>query len=121
MNNVIERRKLPRLEIKDRAAAVMSDSRFGIILDISKGGLSFRYIESPEETETISARQVSITHDDFILTDMPCKIVKDRYPIEEYSSLSSLTMYRCCLQFGELAPNHKSHLDYFIANFTKQP
>jgi hypothetical protein len=121
MYREIERRKQTRLQVKERAAAILDDSRIGIILDISKEGLSFRYVASPKEIETsTSPKRVSITHDDFTLTDIPCTIVNDRHLMENYSNLSSLNMYRCCLQFDEMAPNHKSHLDYFLANFTEQ-
>jgi hypothetical protein len=77
------------------------------------GGLAFRYIgnRKPSKMKT----QVKIFNDnDFYLDAVPCETVSD---FESNQGLfTSLVMRQSGVQFGQLKPNLKCQLEYFIQN-----
>jgi len=91
----------------------------GIITEISKEGLVFRYIHEDSEDKKIANEPltVSIYKNGFSLLNVPCRIIKDNDILPEYY-LSSAKMQKCHIQFEDLAEDQKSQLDYFIAHFT---
>jgi len=96
----------------------------GLITDISKGGLSFRYLDlkiSNREEPKWSSPEVKIswnTKKDFYIDSVPCKVASDQsMPTEE--SYSYLPMRKCSVTFGEMTPEQMSQVEYFIKNFTK--
>jgi hypothetical protein len=48
---------------------------------------------------------------------MPCKTISG-FTLAEDAPLGSMSMKRCGIQFGKLAPNQTDQLDYFIENHT---
>ncbi len=116
----MERRRCIRLQTRKGAAAALGGSRTGMIADISREGLSFRFIGSAHENQKMQQRSstVSIIYDDFILTDLHCTIVTDRYLLKRYATYLSLNLFKCCIQFKKMAANQKSHLEYFMLNYS---
>jgi len=121
MEKPTERRKHPRFQVETVSVATLCKSIVGIITDISKGGIAFRYIGFDQEGEEVfkGSQKVSIVHEGtgFSLLDVPCTMIRNYSTRHEYY-LGSLSMNRCCLQFGRLTPAQKSQLDNFILHFT---
>ncbi len=65
MGKHTERRKHPRFKLENVAVATLGKSKVGIITEISKGGLAFRYIGFDQEDEEVfkGSQKVSIVHE----------------------------------------------------------
>ena len=117
----VDLREYPRYLVRSVAVAALNDSRIGVIMDISRSGLAFRYIDFNQglEDSLPGPVTVSIVHDtaDFSLLDLPCTIIREESRLPGFY-ISSMKMNKCCLRFGALASNQESQLEYFIANFT---
>ena len=121
----INQRKDTRFTARDGSVAVVKhkhSSKFGIINNISRGGLAFRYLVTDFELEEDSKEQFEL---DIVCKSggLPlcigsCKIIKDNYVPPEYSFCLGL-MRKCSVQFSEMTPDQKSRLEYFIENFTE--
>ena len=125
MEEHIDQRKNSRFRARDDSIAVVKDknsSKFGIINDISRGGLAFRYLVTdfgPEEdSQELFDLKIICKPDEDPLFIGPCKIIKDHYIPPEYSFCLGL-LRKCSVQFGEMTPAEKSRLEYFIKNFTE--
>jgi len=120
----VDLRGCRRFLVKSVAVAALNDSRVGIILDISRTGLAFRYIDFNHGTGAPlqEPTEVSIINDtaSFSLLDLPCKIIREQDQLPGFY-ISSLKMNKCCLRFGTLTSNQKSKIEYFIAHFTDHP
>ena len=122
MNNLTNRRKNLRFQPKVKTVAEFQNSKHGLITDISLNGLAFKYYDFGfgRKMKTKDPQQVTVSHyDDLIVENLPCKIVNDFSVLQE-SKEFSINMRKCCLQFDDLAPNQKAHLEYFITNFTAE-
>jgi len=96
--------------------------RAGLVNDISRGGLSFRYLESKNEPKC-SSQELKIswnTKKDFYIDSVPCRIASDQ-PLSSKEYYSYLPMRKCSVTFGEMTPEQMSQIEYFIKNFTKGP
>ena len=117
----VDLREYPRYLVRSVAVAALNDSRIGVIMDISRSGLAFRYIDFNQglEDSLPAPVTVSIVHDtaDFSLLDLPCTIIREESRLPGFY-ISSMKMNKCCLRFGALTSNQESQLEYFIANFT---
>ena len=125
MEEQIDQRKDTRFIARDGSVAVVKykfSSKFGIINDISKGGLAFRYLVTDFELEEDSKEPFELNivckPGGLPLSIGSCKIIKDNYIPPEYSFCLGL-MRKCSVQFGELTPDQKLRLEYFIENFTE--
>lgn len=114
MEQIHEKRKAKRFLAQDRTLARVSDSP-GIlfhIIDISSGGLAFRYLgenlsaEFPTELDILFGEK-------FALGKFPVEPVADSAIDYGY-----LPMRRKSLRFGELTPWQKAELDHFLAHYT---
>jgi len=115
MPSTIERRRHKRYQVRNGAYTVNS-SKPGLIVDISFGGMSFNYIdrkEWPEETFRLDI--VFGPEEEFRLTDIPYRVVSDRINGDRLRD-SSLVVKRRGIEFGELTPEQRVQLEYFIKN-----
>jgi hypothetical protein len=120
INKQIGQRTHSRFRVECVACVKLSNSMVGIMTEISKKGLVFRYIHEDSE-DKINANElltVSIYKNGFSLHNVPCRVIKDNDILPEYY-LSSAKMQKCHIQFGELTRDQKSQLDYFISHYTK--
>jgi predicted nucleic acid-binding OB-fold protein len=119
INNQLGQGTHTRFRVEGIASVKLSNSKVGIITEIDKEGLVFRYIQedSEEKTHTNEPLTVSIYKNGFSLLNLPCRILKDNDILPEYY-LSSAKMQKCHIQFEELTADQKSQLDYFISHFT---
>lgn len=114
-----DRRSYPRYKVKDGAYAALSpDSTImGQIVDISRGGLCFRYIVHREQETESMATHIFVGDNGFYLEKMPYEIVEDSL-IDKGSSFSSIIMRQRRVYFSNLTPNQFAQLDYFLQNRT---
>ncbi len=89
--------------------------KFAPIIDISKGGLAFQYIDDrmwPDEFNTLSIKRTS---EELEIDNIPIRIVSDR----AISSLSgAMFIRRCGIKFDELATFQKSQINSFLSLHT---
>jgi hypothetical protein len=115
----VERRAYPRYRVKDGAYAALSpDSTImGQIVDISRGGLCFKYIVHREQAFESVATHIFVGDNGYYLEKMPYKIVEDEQ-VESGSPFSSIIMRQRRVQFSNLTPNQLAQLDSFLYNRT---
>ena len=114
-----ERRRHKRFQAQEGAFAVVrpESTKLGQIIDISQGGLAFRYTVTGTQANGAVELDIFLTGDGFCLEKMPFKTVSDRKVSKKFSN-GFLPMRRCGVQFGELTGIQITQLDYFIQNHT---
>lgn len=109
--SVDERRRHRRHRATAGVFAV--NSKFGQIIDISRGGLSFRYVERRGWPKELFEMGVLYGDDDFSLDNLAIKTISDCVIANGLSSYSTI-IRRCGVQFGDLNPKQMRDLEYFI-------
>ena len=114
-----ERRKHRRFKTHDSAFAALSLqlALVGRIMDISSGGLGFRYVASKARSMESSKLSILLTDGSFYFDKVPFKTIWDS-PIPHEFSFGTITLRQCGLQFGQLTHSQKFDLEYFIRNYT---
>ena len=116
MGTKLERRKYKRVSIKEGSfAAISPESRkLGQIVDISKGGLAFQYIDTTQETqEKKNIREtLFLSSKGYYVGDIDFKTIAD-YEIPNPSS-NTLKIKMRHVQFTDLKPKQAFDLDYYI-------
>ncbi len=100
------------------------DPIMGQIIDISVGGIAFRYMGSAELPDE-SHLDIFLTEGDLCLSKVPFRTVSD-YEIPntvlcktvDPIPISCRTMRRSGLQFGELTPDQQAQLEQCLQNHT---
>ena len=116
---VVERRRHKRFQAEDGAYAAVRPQydKIGQIIDVSRGGLAFRYMVSGSQEDASSELDIFLIGDGFHLDKVPFQTVSDE-GIPERLSPSSQKMWRCGVQFGELTQMQILKLKEFILNHT---
>ena len=112
----VERRQHKRIQIKDRADAVLlgPTSTKGVqIVDISKGGLAFRYVNGQGPSNGLFEVDILWDHIDFNLIKLKVRTISD-YHIPNGFLLGVIPVRRCSAQFAELTKAQMSQLERFI-------
>lgn len=116
----IERRKNKRYKAVEGAYAAISPNshKLGQIIDLSMGGLAFKYIDTshddpdarrdPEETIFLSSMG-------YYVGDLPFKTISD-YEITNTPSFSSMKVRKRHVQFKDLTFKQLFDLDYYLKN-----
>ena len=114
-----ERRKYTRFRAKDGALIELRSYRgkLGEIIDISKGGLAFRYIDIGDRPKGSFEVDIFLKEKGFRLEKVPAKTVSD-LETTKYFPYSSTKTRRQGVQFGDLTRNQISKLEHFIKNYT---
>ena len=119
-NNIesYERRRYKRFQAESGAFVVPKASKRRIwqILDISRGGLAFRYIPFGEEIMESSELEILTRDTLFFLEKIPYRSISECDIHEEH--LSNYQLKRHSVQFGDLTNNQISRLEHFIQNHT---
>ena len=115
----VERRQQPRFKAAEGvfAALVNHCSKLGQIRDISKMGLSFRYIDHGGTSGETSELKIIIGRGGLYLDKLPFKKVTD-FEIKNEHRFSSIKMCQIGLQFGKLTTQQSIRLEHFIQNHT---
>jgi c-di-GMP-binding flagellar brake protein YcgR len=111
-----DRRKHMRYTAKEvvLVSPVAADRKYWKMLDVSRGGMSFRYIPS------IDLRGVNeidiLTQDlDFALEGIPFKVISDCEFVE--SPASFIELRRCGVEFGKLTHLQEAIIIEFIQRY----
>ena len=114
----VERRQHKRIQIKSQADAVLLGPTFtkGVqIIDISKGGLAFRYVHGQKPSNGLFEIDILWDHIDLNLIKLKVKTISD-YQIPDEFLLDVIPLRRCGAQFTELMKDQISRLENFIEN-----
>lgn len=105
-----ERRAFPRYSTMERALIAMGQDRESVfhLLDISRGGISFRYIGNKCRTAGVD-RVDLYHHEDLWLGGVPVQSVED-VPL----SNGTISYRRCGLRFAELTDEQIERLESFM-------
>ena len=116
---LVERRKHTRSRVHAGIFAALSPQfgAAGQIVDISRGGLAFRYVVSQQRSNQPCKLSILLPDGSSGLDGVPFKPVWD-CPIPYDFSFGALTFGRCGVQFKELTDNQKSCLDHLIRDRT---
>ena len=124
MKEIVNKRRYVRFQVSpDSVYAVFRrhwsrSSIMGSIVDISLGGLSFRYIAREKCSFRSSHMGILLTNGSFCLgfNKVLIKTILD-FEIDGETSVG-LETRQCSMQFGDLTDNQKSDLRYFIQTYT---
>lgn len=93
----------------------------GQLLDVSVGGLTFRYIEHESEGRQREETHVFIGDDSVYLDRIPSTIIEDipvfggaSFDIHGLSRRSAKRMRQRRVRFDGLTPDQKAQLEYFL-------
>ena len=121
----VERRKSKRYRATEGAYAAISPHSYklGQIIDISMGGLAFKYIDTNnddvtnDDTKNQSHTQESIflSSMGFYVGDLPFKTVSD-VEVTNAPSFSSMKVRERHVQFTDLSFKQLFDLDYYLRN-----
>jgi hypothetical protein len=116
---MLERRKHKRFQVQDDAIAVLRPSvdKRGPIIDISRGGLAFRYITGNDSSARSSKLDILLPDLRFYLGHMPIRTVSD-FEVTSELPFRGIKSRRRSVQFGRLTQEQMSHLARFIQNHT---
>jgi hypothetical protein len=119
---VIERRFHERFQVKQGVYALLKNgaSKLGQIKNISKGGLSFMYINDGEQIQGPTEVDIFLSGYGFILKGIPCKKISDIH-VNNYVPFSTFEMRQLGIQFSEVSMHQLDHLSAFIEKYTTKP
>ena len=113
---IAERRTNKRFPAKERALVSIRSDSYGMLyhlIEISNGGLSFRYLEEDVLTKSLSELSI-VLEDNFYVDSLPVEIVSDTLLVNGY-----IPVRRRSVRFGELSPRQKTQLIDFIKKNTE--
>jgi hypothetical protein len=116
----IERRKHKRYKAVEGAYAAISPNshKLGQVIDISMGGLSFKYIDTTSddiEFEQSPEESIFLSSMGYYVGDLPFKTISD-YEITNAPSFSSMKIRKRHVQFTDLSFKQLFDLDYYLRN-----
>jgi hypothetical protein len=112
-----EQRKDKRFQVPRNAFAALGPDyiKVGQIINISMGGLAFRYVDGKGRSNA-SELDIFLAGRTFYSYKLPFETVWDS--VTNQVPFSSINMKVCGLQFGDLTDKQKSDLRYFIQTHT---
>lgn len=116
----VERRKNKRYKAVEGAYAAISPNshKLGQIIDISMGGLSFKYIDTSDDgrdKDTADEETIFLSSMGYYVGDLSFKTVSD-YEVTNAPSFSSMKVRKRHLQFTDLTFKQLFDLDYYLRN-----
>jgi c-di-GMP-binding flagellar brake protein YcgR len=114
-----ERRKYRRLQAEENTFALLKGqvSKLGRLMDISQGGLAFRYVSIGERLEGPLELDLVTPKDDLRLNGLPVRVVSN-FGMRSKTPSGPIKLRRVGVQFRELTHDQQSQLDHFIRNYT---
>lgn len=116
----IERRRNKRYKAVEGAYAAISPNskRLGQIIDISMGGLCFKYIDTPNKSEGPEKKDeesIFLSSMGYYVGDLPFQTIAD-YEITDTPSFSSMKVRKRHVKFTDLTLKQLFDLDYYLKN-----
>jgi hypothetical protein len=115
-SNGKERRRHQRFRTKNETLVFLGKET-GIILDISRGGISFALSIIEEEHPALSSLDIFFAPSRFYLPQLPVSLVNE-VPIRPPSRFTSLQTKRLSMKFGTLSIDQQARLEDFILQNT---
>lgn len=117
-NEFHEHRKYKRFQVPGGVFVGFGSraNKVGQIIDVSMGGLAYRYVGCEESCDG-SHLDIFVTDNDFYMGAVPFKTVCD-FQVVDRVPASPMTMRRCGVQFGKLSRKQSAQLEYFIQQHT---
>jgi len=121
----VERRKNKRYKAVEGAYAAISPNshKLGQIIDVSMGGLAFKYIDTSfddADDDTISEETIFLSSMGYYVGDLPFKTIAD-YEVTNAPSFSSMKVRKRHVQFKDLSFKQLFDLDYYLRNNVSEP
>jgi hypothetical protein len=119
-NERIERRKHERYKVDNGALVLLGwyYEKVGRIMDISKGGLAFRYHPQGEEKDE-SDLAIVLSETNFYLDEVPNRTVWD-FELADKVPATSTTRRRRGIQFIDPTDSQKAQIEFFINNYSSR-
>ncbi|NLD38272.1 MAG: PilZ domain-containing protein [Desulfatiglans sp.] len=120
-HNQKEQRAYERFRVKDGVFAVIrknNDTKLtvGQIIDISQGGMSFKYLANCEPIDGVHKLDIYSSGNGAQLKDITFRVVTD-FRIDSPFPFSTVFMRRGGLQFQDMSDDHMSRFFEFIGKF----
>jgi len=118
---IVEKRKHKRYQAKDGAYAAISPQsrKLGQIINISMGGIAFKYIDTKENEEQ-TEESIFLSSLGYYVGDLPFKTIED-YEVTDYPSFSAMKLRQRRVQFKDLTFKQLFDLDFYIRNNVEEP
>ncbi len=116
--NFIERRHDKRFAVQNGIVAlpISSSVAIGMIVDISRGGISIRYTPTEEQNGASPDIDILLTDHNFYITGIPVT-TRSNFKLENKIPFSYIYERRCGMQFGELTDNQLNQLNELLSNY----
>ncbi len=116
----VERRRNKRYKATEGAYAAVSPNshRLGQIIDISMGGLAFKYIDTSSEDmnhDMLPDESIFLSSMGYYVGDLPFETISD-YEVTNAPSFSSMKVRKRHVQFKDLSFKQLFDLDYYLRN-----
>ncbi len=112
-----ERRKFKRYRPKGGTIAI-NDHALGPVINISMGGLSFRYLEGCSTKSSSNSLGIFLGSDDILIDHITSKVISDQLIPQESLFLKTSTRQRS-IQFLNLNERQRQNLEDFINEKTQ--
>ena len=114
---LLEQRKHKRFRPQEGTYAILRSpgKKLGQVINISRGGLAFRYIDIGERPERSFELDISIEEHGLILDSLSFETVSD-FSVSREFPFSSTPIRRRGGQFKSLKKNQISQLEYLLRN-----
>jgi hypothetical protein len=114
-----ERRRFKRLQVQQNTFALLRGqaSKLGRVIDISDGGLAFRYVSIGEHLKSVFELDLVSSRGDLRLNGLPVKVVSN-LERQSKSPPGRIRLRRVGVQFRELTHDQISQLERFMRNYT---
>ncbi|MDD5206861.1 MAG: PilZ domain-containing protein [Desulfobacterales bacterium] len=112
-----ERRQSKRFPVEGAFVCLTSTGRrLWHILDIARGGLSFRYVPALESMEGSSELEIVTRDASFSLEKVPFQTISDTELKDRVGN--DFKLNRCGVKFGSLTQPQAARLDDFISRYS---
>ena len=91
------------------------DAKVGQIIDVSTGGLAFRYVGTKEPSN--GELSIFLAERDFYVGQIPFRTISD-FEIAGKTPSTSVALRRSGVQFGKLSDHQTSQLEHFLNGLT---
>ncbi len=112
MSPLKERRQFTRFRPKAGTMAI-DNHALGPVIDISMGGLSFRYVIEDAAKPISNFLGIFLSSDDILIDKLSTKLISDEFVSQSSSFLTSSTRKRS-IQFVNLTETQRNSLKEFI-------
>lgn len=116
MSHLKERRQFKRFRPKDGTMAI-DNHALGPVIDISMGGLSFRYVIEDAAKPISNFLGIFLSSDDILIDKLSTRLIADEFVSQSSSFLTSSTRKRS-IQFIDLTDTQRNSLEEFIKTKT---